>query len=114
MKNKNIYPRSLIDGVNAIIQSCLNDSNNSTFRATAPNYLTSLFGPLDKETFPIDAYRCIWYNLIKFERHGELDWIKAYWEYAVSYAQISLQSYVSNESENSFLFKFQEFQGHAQ
>lgn len=109
MKNKDIYPRSIIEGVNAIVHSCLNDSDDSTFSATAPNYLTSLFETTDKDVFPSDGYRCIWYNLIKFEQYGKIDWIKAYWEFAVSYAQFSLQDFTVSNADNDFLFKFKEF-----
>lgn len=105
MRSEDLYPQSVIEGINAIVQECLNGNSRSAFRATAVNYLTSILESTDKDIFPSDAYRCIWYNLIKFERCGELDWIKAYWEYAVSYAQFSLQSYSINDIKDEFLFK---------
>lgn len=109
MKSKSIYPPSIIEGINSIIQECLNNNSRSTFRATAVNYLTELFSSSDNDIFPADGYRCIWYNLIKFEKFGEIDWIKAYWALAVSYAQYTLYSYDRDRSQNEYLFKFQEF-----
>lgn len=116
MKEGKIYPPSIIQAINSVIKECAASSGLFPTQANPSLYLSYLFNWGEDYYIPENAFQCIWYNLIQFQRLRKEDWIKSYWEQAVCHANLHLDGfpyvYYSNPDINkkqNLLFKFQEF-----
>lgn len=113
MQNKYSYPSSIIQTINSVIKECAASTGLYPTQSNPSQYLCSFFSMDENYYIPDNAFLCIWYNLIQFQRLGKQYWIKSYWEQAVSYANLHLDGYMSyyegNPNRTQLLFRFQQF-----
>lgn len=110
------FPTPIITTINNIIQECINNASINPSLSNPSNYLYSLL-PSDEIFFaPYNAYACVWYNIKKFERYNQIEWIEGYWSYVSSEASLWFHRPYYNsddkdliEKGNEILFQYQEF-----
>lgn len=99
---------SILNAINMIVQECINKSSLNPSLTNPSNYLYFLF-PIDGVVnIPENAYRCIWYNLTKYERYGKHEWIESFWGWMVQYANLGFYDIPAN-SHNEQLFRLRDF-----
>ena len=100
--------RTILNTVNQVVQESINKASLNPSLTNPSNFLYFLFPQFRVATIQDEVYRCLWYNLTKFERYGKLEWIESFWEWIVQYANLWLSR--SNKHDTSqILFRLQEF-----
>lgn len=110
------FPTSIITTINNIIQECINNASINPSLSNPSNYLYSLLPSDDIFVAPFNAYACVWYNIKKFERYNQIEWIEGYWSYVSGEASLWFYRPYYNaddkdviEKGNEILFQYQEF-----
>lgn len=110
------FPTSIITTINNIIQECINNASINPSLSNPSNYLYSLLPSDEIFVAPFNAYACVWYNIKKFERYNQIEWIEGYWSYVSGEASLWFYRPYYNaddkdliEKGNEILFQYQEF-----
>lgn len=110
------FPTSIITTINNIIQECINNASINPSLSNPSNYLYSLLPSDEIFIAPFNAYACVWYNIKKFERYNQIEWIEGYWSYVSGEACLWFyRPYYSTDDKdvidkgNEILFQYREF-----
>lgn len=110
------FPTPIITTINNIIQECINNASINPSLSNPSNYLYSLLPSDEIFVAPFNAYACVWYNIKKFERYNQIEWIEGYWSYVSGEASLWFYRPYYNADDkdvinqgNEILFQYQEF-----
>lgn len=110
------FPTSIITTINNIIQECINNASINPSLSNPSNYLYLLLPSDEIFVAPFNAYACVWYNIKKFEKYNQIEWIEGYWSYVSGEASLWFyRPYYSTDDKdliekgNEILFQYQEF-----
>lgn len=110
------FPNSIITTINNVIQECINSASINPSLSNPSDYLCLLLPNDEIFMAPSNAYACVWYNIKKFERYNQLEWIEGYWSHVSSEASLWFyRSYYDTNDEakiekgSKILFQYQEF-----
>jgi len=110
------FPTSIITTINNIIQECINNTSINPSLSNPSNYLYLLLPSDEIFVAPFNAYACVWYNIKKFEKYNQIEWIEGYWSFVSGEASLWFyRPYYSTDDKdliekgNEILFQYQEF-----
>lgn len=98
----------IFNTINQLVQECINKSSLNPSLTNPSSFLYSLFPQFRVTVIHENVYRCIWYNITKFERYGKYEWIESFWGWIVQYSNLWL-SRPNDPVATKTLFHLQEF-----